>query len=92
MSQWYLHDQAGNRRLGPLDDDAARAEAARTPSLLAWREGMGGWLPVRSIAELVDSTPSDPAAMPPPPPSGGRSRADDIEFRIPCQAMQLVEI
>jgi len=93
MSQWYLFEQAGNRRTGPLDDDAARAAAARDPSLLAWREGMGDWLPVRSIAELVEATPSDPAGLPPPPPPPHRSgTADDIEFRIHGQEMQFVEI
>ena len=93
MNQWYLLEQAGNRRTGPLDDDAARAAAARDPSLLAWREGMGDWLPVRSIAELVDATPSDPAGLPPPPPPPRHAgTADDIEFRIHGQEMQFVEI
>src|SRR5690606_42112048 len=93
MTQWYLHDPASNRRIGPMDTDSARAEATRNPGLLAWREGMGDWLPVRNIAELVDGVPGDPAAVPPPPPrQGGRRRADDIELRIHGQEMQLLEI
>ena len=93
MSQWYLHDTASNQRLGPMDLDAARAEAARNPALLAWKDGMGDWLPVRNIAELVDGVPGDPAAAPPPPPrNGGKGRADEIDFRIHGQEMQFVEI
>ena len=79
MSQWYLHDTASNQRLGPMDLDAARAEAARNPALLAWKDGMGDWLPVRNIAELVDGVPGDPAAAPPPPP---RNELDPGESAI----------
>src|SRR5690606_238700 len=60
MSQWYLHDPASNQRQGPMDLDAARAAAARDPTLLAWKEGMGDWLPARNIAELVGGVPGDP--------------------------------
>ena len=69
MSQWYLHDSSSNKRLGPMDTDTARLEATRNPSLLAWKEGMGDWLPARNIAELVDGVPGDPASAPPPPPT-----------------------
>lgn len=93
MSLWYLHDPAANRRLGPMETEAARAEVARMPGLLAWREGMADWLPARNIAELCEGTPADPAAGPPPlPRNGGRGRADEIEFRIHGQEMQFVEI
>lgn len=93
MSQWYLHDPASQQRLGPMDLDAARAQAARNPALLAWKEGMGDWLPARNIAELVDGVPGDPAGAPPPPPrNGGKGRADEIDFRIHGQEMQFVEI
>ena len=93
MTQWHLHDPAANQRRGPMDTDAARAQAARDPGLLAWKEGMGDWLPVRNIAELVDGVPGDPPATPPPPPrNGGKGRADEIDFRIHGQEMQFVEI
>jgi hypothetical protein len=52
MSQWHLHDTTSNQRLGPMDTDAARAAAARNPSLLAWKDGMGDWLPVRNADEI----------------------------------------
>ena len=93
MSQWYLHDPASNQRQGPMDLDAARAAAARDPALLAWKEGMGDWLPARNIAELVGGVPGDPAGAPPPPPrNGGKGRADEIDFRIHGQEMQFVEV
>ena len=93
MSQWYLHDSSSNKRLGPMDTDTARLEATRNPSLLAWKEGMGDWLPARNIAELVDGVPGDPASAPPPPPrNGGKGRADEIDFRIHGQEMQFVEV
>jgi len=93
MSPWYLHNPADNRRLGPLDDEAARAEAARNPALLAWREGMGDWLPARNIAELTGAAGTDAAAAPPPVPrSPRRGRADEIDFRIVGQEMQFVEV
>ena len=83
MSQWYLHDPASQQRLGPMDLDAARAQAARNPALLAWKEGMGDWLPVRNIAELYDDAPGGVAGAPPPPPrNGGKGRADEIDFKI----------
>ena len=96
-----LHDealaaeQAGQDLALQVDADlhAARAEAARNPALLAWKDGMGDWLPVRNIAELVDGVPGDPASAPPPPPrNGGKGRADEIDFRIHGQEMQFVEI
>jgi TIGR00266 family protein len=93
MTQWYLHDPASNVRLGPLDTDTAHLEAARNPDLLAWREGMGDWLPVRNIAELFDgAVAGGPAAVPPPVPRQARGSADDIDFRIHGQEMQFVEI
>ena len=93
MNQWFLHDPSANRRLGPMDADAARVEAARNPSLLAWKEGMGDWLPVRNIAELYDAAPGGVAGAPPPPPrNGGKGRSDEIDFKIHGQEMQFVEI
>ena len=56
MRQWYLHDTASNQRLGPMDTEAARNEATRNPGLLAWKEGMGDWLPVRKTTQLSITT------------------------------------
>lgn len=93
MNPWYLHNPADNRRLGPLDDEAARAEAARNPALLAWREGMGDWLPARNIAELTAEAGGSAGGTPPPVPrNAGRGRADEIDFRIVGQEMQFVEV
>lgn len=93
MSQWHLHDPASDQRLGPMDTDAARAQAGCNPDLLAWKEGMGDWLPARNIVELVDDVPGEQAPTPPPlPRNGGRGRADEIDFRIHGQEMQFVEV
>ena len=93
MRQWYLHDTASNQRLGPMDTEAARNEATRNPGLLAWKEGMGDWLPVRNIAELFEAAPGGVAGNPPPPPrNGGKGRSDEIDFKIHGQEMQFVEI
>ncbi|KAF1712313.1 TIGR00266 family protein [Pseudoxanthomonas kalamensis DSM 18571] len=88
MSQWHFHDPASNQRLGPMDDDAARALAASKPGLLCWREGMGDWKAARAVPEL--GVPQ--AAPPPPPPAGGRGRADEIDYRIVGSDMQFVEV
>src|SRR5690606_22452028 len=92
MTTWYLHDPASKQRQGPMDADAARTQAARNPALLAWREGMGDWLPVNKIAELAAASAGAAYAPPPPPRNAGGSRADEIDFCIHGQEMQFVEI
>ena len=80
MSQWYLHDNASNRRIGPMDADAARAEAARNPSLLAWKEGMGDWLePVKTEKRPAqDKSEKRPAAKAEKRPASGKG----VETRV----------
>ena len=92
MTTWYLHDPASKQRQGPMDADAARTQAARNPALLAWREGMGDWLPVNKSAELAAASAGAASAPPPPPRNAGGSRADEIDFCIHGQEMQFVEI
>jgi uncharacterized protein (TIGR00266 family) len=93
MTQWYLHDPADNSRTGPLDEDAARAQAQRSPGLLGWREGMSEWKPVRGIAELSAAAPGAPPHLPPLPGQGGRrGGSDEVDFRIVGHDMQFVEI
>lgn len=88
MSQWYFLTGAEQIRSGPFDDAAAQDFAARNPGALAWREGLAGWQPAASLAELGGRP--GPSQMPPPPGAG--RRADDIEFRIIGHDMQFVEV
>ncbi|GAB2510841.1 TIGR00266 family protein [Pseudoxanthomonas sangjuensis] len=90
MSQWFLFDTRSNQRTGPFDEAAARAQAQANPGLLCWREGMREWKPVRDVPEFAAAGASP--APPPPPGSGGRQRADEIDFRIVGGDMQFVEV
>ncbi|MCS7182419.1 MAG: TIGR00266 family protein [Thermoanaerobaculum sp.] len=84
MATWYF--LYGSNRLGPMDDAAARAQAAQNPQGFAWREGLADWVPIRSLPELNASL----SATPPPAPKV--ARADEIEYRIVGQEMQFVEV
>ncbi|MCX7894968.1 MAG: TIGR00266 family protein [Thermoanaerobaculum sp.] len=84
MATWYF--LYGSNRLGPMDDAAARAQAAQNPQGFAWREGLADWVPIRSLPEL-NASPS-----PTPPPAPKVARADEIEYRIVGQEMQFVEV
>lgn len=78
---------------GPMDTAGAREEARLHPDALAWKEGFGEWLPVRSLAELTPPDSSRTAPAPPPPPlPGRRTAADEIDFRVVGQEMQFVEV
>jgi len=71
MSQWHFHNPANKQRIGPLDEQAARAVVQANPNLLAWREGMSEWKPVSSIPELGGITgPSIPPTKPAKPAQG----------------------
>jgi uncharacterized protein (TIGR00266 family) len=89
MTQWYFHIPGQSDRVGPLDDAAAQQHARLQPAAVAWREGMSGWKPVREVPEL-GAAAAGPGT--PPPFSGGRARADDIDFRIVGNDMQFVEV
>lgn len=92
MSQWYLFDSRSNQRNGPFDEAAARAQAQANPALLAWREGMREWKPVRDIAEFAGASVPPPHVPPPPGGAGRATRADEIDFRIVGGDMQFVEV
>jgi len=88
MAQWHFHFPGRPDRTGPLDDASAREYARVHPTALAWREGLSGWQPVASLAEL-----GQPGGMPaPPPPLPDGRRSDDIDFRIVGNDMQFVEV
>lgn len=84
MAHWYF--LYGSNRMGPLDDAAARAQAAANPHGLAWREGLADWVPIRSLPELYGG------AAPVPPPAPRTTRADEIDYRIVGHEMQFVEV
>lgn len=88
MAQWYFHIPGRSDRVGPMDEAAARQFVRNTPQAMAWREGLEGWKPAASLAELSSGGPG--VAPPPPLPGGGR--ADDIDFRIVGNDMQFVEV
>jgi uncharacterized protein (TIGR00266 family) len=91
MTQWYFVPARGTDRTGPLDEDAARTYAQRNPDAQAWREGLSGWKPVRSLPELGHADAPPPHL---PPPVGARStgRSDEIDYRIVGNDMPFVEI
>ncbi len=84
MASWYF--LYGSNRIGPMDDAAARAQAASNPQGYAWREGLADWVPIKSLPELT----AGPGVVPPPPPR--TRRADEIDYRIVGHEMQFVEV
>ncbi|AWH19797.1 MULTISPECIES: TIGR00266 family protein [Stenotrophomonas] len=102
MTQWYFHAAGQAERVGPLDDEAARAHAQAYPHALAWCQGMSGWTPVSDVAALRQPTaPTSPPGAPPPaaahrsvesPVSNSGGHGDPIDFRIVGHEMQFVEI
>jgi uncharacterized protein (TIGR00266 family) len=86
MSQWYL--SYDGKQIGPMDLAQALAHAQKNPNGHAWREGFAGWMAISQVAELGGSPRSGPA----PPPILGRTKADEIDFKICGAEMQFVEI
>ena len=93
MTQWYFVAPNSSDRIGPLDDAAARAYAVRRPDDQCWREGLSGWQSVNAQPEFATPGAEQPLHMPPLPSSGaGRSRADEIDYRIVGNDMPFVEV
>ena len=91
MHQWYL--SYNGKQVGPFDQAAATAQAARDPNGFCWRQGFAEWIPIASCAELraESSAGNMPVPMPAPPMASGQ-RADQIDYRIYGEDMQFVEI
>lgn len=87
MTQWYF-SYGNNERIGPLDDEAARAQARSRPDGYCWKEGFGEWRPIHSV--FLASTAV--AVAPPPVPAGRYGAADEIDYRIVGNDMQFVEV
>ncbi len=104
MTHWYFHAAGQADRIGPLDEDAARAHAQAHPHALAWCQGMSGWTAVSDIPALRQTggpprTAPASAAAPPaarhsvvPHVSNSGGQGDPIDFRIVGHEMQFVEI
>ena len=73
MPQWYFHAAGQAERVGPLDDEAARAHAQAYPHALAWCQGMSGWTPVSDVAALRQPVAPTPPPEAPPQPAAHRS-------------------
>ena len=86
MTQWYL-SYDGNQ-MGPMETRQAIQQVQRNPGGYAWREGFASWVPMSQVPEFQVSVAS---AMN-PPPFGGRSQADEIDYKIMGTEMQFVEI
>jgi uncharacterized protein (TIGR00266 family) len=93
MHQWFF--SYNGQQMGPLDQAAATAQAARDPSGHCWRQGFAEWIPIASCNELrVQGTASGGMPVPAPPPQrpAGSGRADVIDYKIYGEDMQFVEI
>lgn len=91
MHQWYL--SYNGKQVGPLDQAAALAQAARDPNGFCWRQGFAEWIPIASCAELRAESAAGNMPVPmPAPPTASAQRADQIDYRIYGEDMQFVEI
>ncbi len=89
MHQW--HFSYNGQQMGPLDQAAAVAQAAKNPNGHCWRQGFAEWMPIASCIELRAETAAG-AMSAPPPPSQAQQRADVIDYKIYGEDMQFVEI
>lgn len=87
MTQWYF-SYGNNERIGPLDDEAARAQARSRSDGYCWKEGFGEWRPIHTVFEPSTAM----AAAPPPVPAGRYGTADEVDYRIVGGDMQFVEV
>ena len=92
MHQWFL--SYNGQQMGPLDQAAAVAQAARNPQGHCWRQGFAEWIPISACAELRGESAPAGVPVPVPPPAGtiGGGRADVIDYKIYGEDMQFVEI
>ena len=92
MHQWYL--SYNGQQMGPLDQAAAVAQAARNPGGHCWRQGFAEWIPISACAELRGESAAGAMPVPVPPPAAMAvgQRADVIDYRIYGEDMQFVEI
>jgi len=89
MHQWFF--SYNGQQIGPLDQAAAIAQAAKNPNGHCWRQGFAEWQAIAACGEL--RAEASPGAMTvPPPPSQHQQRSDVIDYKIFGEDMQFVEI
>ena len=67
-----FHMEANGQATGPFNLDQLRAAAASgqlKPTTLVWTNGMAGWAPASSVAQLASLFATPPPIPPPPVPS-----------------------
>ena len=89
MHQWFL--SYNGQQMGPLDQAAAMAQAAKNPNGHCWRQGFAEWMPIASCSELRAESAAGQMLVP-PPPAAGSQRSDQIDYRIFGEDMQFVEV
>jgi len=90
MSQWFF--SYNGQQMGPLDQAAAVAQAARNPAGFAWREGFSAWMPIAEVGELAAASGTSVAPPGVPPPLAKGQRSDEVDYRIVGNDMQFIEI
>ncbi len=89
MHQW--HFSYNGQQIGPLDQAAAVAQAAKNPNGHCWRQGFAEWQAISSCMELRAETAAGSMTVP-APPSSNQQRSDVIDYKIYGEDMQFVEI
>ena len=89
MHQWFL--SYNGQQIGPLDQAAAVAQAAKDSNGHCWRQGFAEWQAITRCMELRSETAAGNMAVP-APPSAHQQRSDVIDYKIYGEDMQFVEI
>jgi uncharacterized RDD family membrane protein YckC len=83
MADWYYVDAAG-QRVGPVAAEEVRAAVARgaaTMASLAWRDGLGNWMPISQVAAELGLPGAAPTVVAPMPPQHESLEANP--YRVP---------
>lgn len=89
MHQWFF--SYNGQQIGPLDQAAAVAQAAKNSNGHCWRQGFAEWQAIAGCMELRAETAAGSMAVP-APPSAHQQRSDVIDYKIYGEDMQFVEI
>ncbi len=90
MHQWFF--SYDGQQIGPLDHNAAVAQALKRPNGHVWRTGFAEWVPISACAELRGESSAGTMIAPPAPTFNAGQRADVIDYKIYGEDMQFVEV